>query len=88
MLRCPRCGSGNVGPVIYEYPYRSIRLERCLRDLETSAEGAPMDEQSPNWSCGDCEHAWPDQRRLETCRVLRFGGHRGGRAGPVPAQGV
>lgn len=88
MLRCPRCGSGNVGPVIYEYPYRSIRSERVVRGRDRPAEGTPLDEQSPNWSCSDCEHGWPDPRRLETCRVLRVGRNYGGRPGPVPAQGI
>jgi len=68
-VRCPRCRSEEIEPVIYEAwdgrrpPWLASGPARPLAPSE--------DLESPNFRCRTCGHEWPDPARIEAAHEIR-----------------
>ncbi|MCX7720652.1 MAG: hypothetical protein N2Z64_05145 [Dictyoglomus thermophilum] len=57
-IKCPKCGSKNVIPIIYGYP-TSEAFEKEKRG-EIILGGCVIEYDSPNWYCKECGYKWLD----------------------------
>lgn len=53
---CPNCGSSKVLELMYGYPTRE--LEEAAGRGEVELGGCCVGEDSPRWSCQECNHQW------------------------------
>jgi hypothetical protein len=57
---CPRCGSGNVIPIVYGYP--SPELEKQSQRGKVMLGGCCVGDDNTQWYCKECENRWRKER--------------------------
>ena len=55
-LKCPKCGSNNIVPIVYGMPSYELLEKEGMREVLLG--GCIVNDLSPIWHCKDCQNYW------------------------------
>lgn len=53
-MKCPKCGSERVAPILYGMPAYDEELKRQLENEELYLGGCLMSDDAPDYHCFEC----------------------------------